>query len=152
MLENIKSKYIIIKNVFDLLEPRHKLKIIAYNKSLQGKCSININDYKNTAGCYVIKEVNGKYKIKTIENDLLIYEGDYFKGKKHGKGKLYKIMEAKLSELENQKGNELFLNKYKEFKKSQNINIENKKCTEESREGIIKKKGEKYFFFPFFGI
>ena len=82
MLENIKSKYIVIKNVFDLLEPRHKLKIIAYNKSLQGKYSININDYKNNAGCYVIKEANGKYKIKTNENGILIYEGDYFKGKK----------------------------------------------------------------------
>ena len=141
MLENIKAKYIIIEKIFDLLTIRHKLKIIAYNKSLQGKCSVNINNYKNNAWCYVIKEANGKYKMITTENKILIYEGDCLKGKKHGEGKLYYKMQGRLDLLEKQLVKGPIKNKYKEFIKSQNTNID------ESREGIIKYNGDEYFYF-----
>ena len=44
-IKKIKAKYI-LKHIFDLL-PRNKcLNIIKYNKSIQNKLDININDYK----------------------------------------------------------------------------------------------------------
>ena len=46
ILENIKSKYILQK-VFDDLHKKRALEIIKYNKNIQKRMDININDYKN---------------------------------------------------------------------------------------------------------
>ena len=45
MLEKIKTK-LFLKVLFSILKPKVMLKIIAYNKSLQAYCSVDINDYK----------------------------------------------------------------------------------------------------------
>ena len=68
--ENIKSeKYIeksiessyILKNIFSYLSEKQKLKIIIYNKHLQKKLDINIEDYKKVSGKYKIN-IYIKYK------------------------------------------------------------------------------------------
>ena len=43
--ENLKSKYI-LKKIFDIMEINKSLKIIQFNKSLQQRLDININNYK----------------------------------------------------------------------------------------------------------
>ena len=47
-----------------------------YNKQLQGRLSVGIEDYKNASGKYKIAEENGKgieYKLNTNE---VIFEGE----------------------------------------------------------------------------
>ena len=44
-IENIKSKYI-LKIIFDNLKEIKSLKIIQYNKNIQNRLNISINDYK----------------------------------------------------------------------------------------------------------
>ena len=61
MLENIKSKYI-CRKPFCLLLINKKLKIIKYNKALQNKINITINDYKEYSGRYIIYESRTKGK------------------------------------------------------------------------------------------
>ena len=46
VLQKIKSVYI-LKKIFILLRKKGKLEIAKYNKKLQKKLNININDYKN---------------------------------------------------------------------------------------------------------
>ena len=57
--ENIKSEYN-IKDIFSFLSEKKKLKIIIYNKDLQKKLDINIENYKNLRGIYREGEKNGK--------------------------------------------------------------------------------------------
>ena len=45
-LNNIKNKYI-LKKIFDNITPIKTLDIIFYNKAIQNRLNININDYKN---------------------------------------------------------------------------------------------------------
>ena len=78
LLEAIKSKYILLK-IFDYLQKGKSLKLIKYNKNIQKKIEININDYikfyeiyspieihiipiKNKSGKFInIEEKNKKY-------------------------------------------------------------------------------------------
>ena len=46
IFESIKSKYI-LKRIFKYLSDTKLLKIIKYNKVIQNKLDINIDDYKN---------------------------------------------------------------------------------------------------------
>ena len=46
VLQKIKSVYI-LKKIFILLRKKGKLEIVKYNKKLQTKLNIDINDYKN---------------------------------------------------------------------------------------------------------
>ena len=46
IFESIKSKYI-LKRIFKYLSETKLLKIIKYNKVIQNKLDINIDDYKN---------------------------------------------------------------------------------------------------------
>ena len=46
ILENIKSKYI-LKQIFINLPKRNQLKILKYNKKLQEKLELNLNDYED---------------------------------------------------------------------------------------------------------
>ena len=84
MLENIKSVYF-IKIVFFYMNERRKLKIIEYNKILQKKIDININNYKSFSGKTIIYETNIKGK-EYDDNDELIFEGEYINGKRNGEG------------------------------------------------------------------
>ena len=84
--KDIKSSYI-IKGIFSYLYEKQKLKIIIYNKELQNTCLIDIKDYKNISGKYIIGERNGKGKEYTVNENILLYEGEYLNGKRNGKGK-----------------------------------------------------------------
>ena len=94
-IENIKSKAniahikspFILKILFSFLTKTQKLKMVAYNKELQKKFLIDIEDYKNISGKYKIGEKNGKGREYIINTKRLIFEGEYLNGKRNGKGK-----------------------------------------------------------------
>ena len=89
MLEDIKSKYL-IQNIFSFVNQTRKFELVKYNKNLQNIFNINLIDYKNLSGKYIIYE--GKRKVKEYYfNGILIFEGEYLDGKRNGKGKEYKF-------------------------------------------------------------
>ena len=57
-IEDIKSKYF-INYVLSFLEGKQKLNMIIYNKHLQNKFGIDIEDYKEISGKYKIDGKNG---------------------------------------------------------------------------------------------
>ena len=87
MLKNIKSSFI-MKKIFINLYDRIQLKIIKYNKSLQNRININLNNYKIFSVRYIIYETNIKGK-EYDYNDELLFEGEYLNGSKNGRGKEY---------------------------------------------------------------
>ena len=48
------------EEIFSFLDQKEKLEMIIYNKELQKKLSVSIQDYKNINGRYKIVENNGK--------------------------------------------------------------------------------------------
>ena len=64
--KNIKSisKYVLKDEIFSFLSEKQKLKIIIYNKDLQKKLDINIENYKKIRGIY--REGEKKWKRKGI--------------------------------------------------------------------------------------
>ena len=85
-LDNIKSIYI-IKTILYTLNRSIFLNFINYNKKIQNKLCINIEDYKNLGNRTKIIENNGLGKEYKLNTDILIFEGEYLHGKKNGKGK-----------------------------------------------------------------
>ena len=84
---SIKTKKLIIS----FIEEKIKLELIKYNKNLQNKFNISIINYKVFSGKYQIIEknpINNIYhgKIYNSYTDKIIFEGEYLKGKKNGKG------------------------------------------------------------------
>ena len=88
MLSNVKSIYI-IKMISGYLNEKILFKLIRYNKSFQNKLNINIFNYKEKSGRYIIYESKTKGKEYDCYNDALIYEGEYLNEIKNGKGKEY---------------------------------------------------------------
>ena len=89
MLINIKSKYIVAK-IFSFIEEKKKLLIVSYNKDLQTKLDRNINYYKIVSQKYLEKNNNNRIvKIYSLNDDSLLYEGEYLNKKKNGIGKEY---------------------------------------------------------------
>ena len=88
MLKCIKSIKI-FKELFKQILYIKKLDLIKYNKEMQKKMCINILDYKSSSKTYIIYESKGKGKEYIINNDKLIYEGEYINGERNGKGKEY---------------------------------------------------------------
>jgi len=89
MLESIKSSYF-TKIVFSYVDEKQKLKLVKYNKSLQKKIDISINNYMHFLGIYIIYKSNGIRK-EYNKYDELVFEGEYLNGKRNGKGKEYNI-------------------------------------------------------------
>ena len=87
-LENIKSPYI-IKKVFSSLNENRTFEILKYNKKYQNLFSLNIEFYKILSGRYKKDGINGPGQEFLLDNDNLIFEGDYLNGKRNGKGKEY---------------------------------------------------------------
>ena len=85
-IELIKSLYI-LKNIISFLPEKQKLKIIIYNKGLQKKLDIKIENYKRIRGIYREGDKNGNGK--EYRYGELIFEGEYKNGKRNGKGKEY---------------------------------------------------------------
>ena len=75
-LGDIKSSYI-IKEVLLFLNERLKLNLIMYNKQLQKLLGVDIKTYKKISGKYKIIEKNGKGKEYIIDENILIFEGEY---------------------------------------------------------------------------
>ena len=104
--ENIKSEKnigkligtYILKDIFSFLSEKQKLEIIIYNKDLQKKLDINIEDYKRIRGIYKVGERNGKGKEYDISTNIILFEGEYVNGKRNGKGKEYDCNGALLFE------------------------------------------------------
>ena len=68
---------------------KQKLKIVKCNKSLQNNIGISIINYKLFTEKYIIYESNRFGKEYNGYDDILIFEGEYLKGKRNGKGKEY---------------------------------------------------------------
>ena len=87
-VDGIKSIYI-LKRLFYLLNKRKFLEMVRYNKVIQGKAGINIEDYKREGNKIKIGEKNGLGKEFRLNTNILLFEGEYINGKKNGKGKEY---------------------------------------------------------------
>ena len=87
LIKNVKSSFILNK-IFSFLDISIKLQIIKYNKSHQKKLNIDIVDYIELNGRY-IKYFNGKGIEMLLKKNIKIFEGEYFEGKRNGKGKEY---------------------------------------------------------------
>ena len=87
MLKKIKATYF-IKIIFSYIDEKQELKLVKFNKSLQKKFDISINNYIHFQGKYIIYESNGKGKEYNFD-DRLIFEGEYLNGERNGKGKEY---------------------------------------------------------------
>ena len=87
-LTDIKS-FFNLDEIFSFFNIKLKLNIIIYNKELQKRLGIDIEDYKKINGKNIIGDVNGKVKEYDYYNGKLIFEGEYLNGKRNGKGKEY---------------------------------------------------------------
>jgi len=94
-MQDIKSRYILQK-IFSFLDKKEKLKIVIYNKNLQNKIEVNIDNYKKASGKYRKGKRNGKGKEYRIYSNKLLFEGEYLNGKRNGKGKEYFDYSGKL--------------------------------------------------------
>ena len=105
MLEKIKSIFFIKKLLFQL-DTKRKLVLFRYNKHLQNFINVNFNHYKMVSGKYILYEDKEKRKAKEYLyfNDIRIFEGEYFQGKRHGKGKEYNANNELIYEGEYSKG------------------------------------------------
>ena len=65
------------------------MNLILYNKELQKKIGVDIEDYKKASGRYKIVEKNGKGREYKLNTNKLIFEGEYLNWKRNGKGKEY---------------------------------------------------------------
>ena len=88
LIESIKSLFI-IKNIFSFLKECSKLNLIIYNKKFQTKLGIDIEYYKTVSGRVKLLDKNGYGKEYKLNTDILVFEGEYIKGKRNGKGKEY---------------------------------------------------------------
>ena len=88
MLNNIKSFYY-LKLLLSHLDEKKQLELIIYNNALKNILDIKLINYKIMSGKYIINEDNNIIKEYNGYNDKLIYEGEFFKGKRNGKGKEY---------------------------------------------------------------
>jgi len=93
---NLIAKYLLKDTLFSFLSEKKKLEIIIYNKDLQKKLDINIENYKRISKRYRVSERNGKGKEYNNFNDQLKFEGEYLNGKRNGKGKEYYDNNGKL--------------------------------------------------------
>ena len=85
MFKKIKSSFFTRLLFFHLSEGL-KLKMVKYNKLLQRKNDINFNYYKLFKGRYIIYKEDGTVQEYDSFNGQLIFEGEYLKGKRNGKG------------------------------------------------------------------
>ena len=87
-LDSIKSIFI-LKELFSFLKEKNKLEMIIYNKHLQKKLGVDIEDYKSISIKYKVGKRNGKGCEYLLNKKTLIFEGEYRNGKRNGKGKEY---------------------------------------------------------------
>ena len=88
ILTKVKSNYIAKKILSPVIE-YIKLGLINYNKELQKKLNVSIEDYKKRCKVKKIGQINGKGKEYDLFTNKLIFEGEYINGKRNGRGKEY---------------------------------------------------------------
>ena len=88
ILMNIKSLYI-VKRITSFIKVSKKLEIIKCCKKLQKHWKIDIEDYKRVSGKYIKFEEDGTITEYIINSNILIFKGEYLKGKRNGKGVEY---------------------------------------------------------------
>ena len=81
---SINSEYI-LRFIFSFLWENQKLNIISYNKQIQIKLEVNLDNYKSIYNKEKIVEKNGIVKEYVKGKNLLIFEGEYKIGKKKWK-------------------------------------------------------------------
>ena len=86
--DEIKSKYV-TKIIFSFLTSNKILNMMVHNKYFQNLLNIGIENYKNICNRYIIGEINGKGKEYSSDKNILIFEGEYLKRKRNGKGTEY---------------------------------------------------------------
>ena len=75
-------------NIFEYINDKTKLNIVKYNKRFQKEINLDIMNYRRFSRKYILYEAKGKGKKYYAYNDELIFEGEFFKGKRwNGKGK-----------------------------------------------------------------
>ena len=87
-IKKVRSIFV-LKKIFSLLNPHKELLILHFNKNLQNKFNIKIEDYKKESGIYKEYLENGVGKEYILYINILIFEGQYKNRKKNGKGKEY---------------------------------------------------------------
>ena len=87
MWRKIRSS-VILQKVFKYIDNILKLKIALYNKVIQRKLNLDLNDFKRYSGKYRKKDGEITYEYNS-SNDFLLFEGNYSNGKKNGCGKEY---------------------------------------------------------------
>ena len=131
MLEKVKSSYI-IKMFFSYIYERKKLKLIKYNRKIQKKVDVDINNYKLFKRKYVTFDKNGFAKEYGLFDNRLIYEGEYLNGERNGRGKEYNDI-ASVS----------FEGEFKKGKKWNNLNLKNGKgYIKEYKNNVLIYEGE----------
>ena len=80
------------KILFSHLDEKIKLKLIKYNKKLQNTMNFKLINYKFYSGKYIIYETNNRGKEYDGHSDNILFEGEYLRGERNGKGKNMIIM------------------------------------------------------------
>ena len=88
MIHNVRAKGI-LQIIFSVLNDKTKLYIINHNKILYEKLEIDLEFIKKISGKYRKSRLKGKDigKEFSLDENILIFEGDYLNGKKNGNGK-----------------------------------------------------------------
>ena len=140
LLGIIKSKKI-LKYILNHLEYHNKLIFMNYNKVLQHKFELTIDDYKKESKRIKIGGLNGLGKEYTPDGHELIFEGKYLNGKRNGKGIEYFKNGEKKYEGVFLNGNIYEGIQYDENRKKI-ITFKNGKGIELYNNGLIKFEGE----------
>ena len=94
IIDNIKSRYILSK-IYDNMTKKKKLQIVKYNKKIQNRINLSVNDYKEYCEIEIeiipIKDKYGRF-INIDENDKLYYH-IYFNDNKEEIKNKYEIDE-----------------------------------------------------------
>ena len=85
-INNIKSPYI-LQIILSYLKEKQNLSLINYNRELQKKLSIKIEDYMKASGKIKIIEKNGKGKEYSLDSNIIRFEGEYSNRKRTRLGK-----------------------------------------------------------------
>ena len=86
-LSNIRTKYILRDSIFSMLISSKKLNLVCYNKCLQNKLELNLENYRRESGKIKIGERNGYGKIYLSDENILLFEGGFVDSKKMEKEK-----------------------------------------------------------------
>ena len=88
MLKKIKSTFF-IRLLFTSITEKRKLEFSKYNKNLQNILKLNIINYREFSGRFLIERKNGIFEEYDSFNSRLVFKGKYLNGKRNGRGKEY---------------------------------------------------------------